>query len=41
VNAAIATNKALLAVHSGKTLPFSQKPKASDAGTPSSPWDYQ
>jgi hypothetical protein len=39
VEAAKATNKRLLDVHSGNILPFSQKPKASDAGTPSSPWD--
>ena len=39
VEAAKATNKRLLEVHSGKILPFAQKPKASDAGTPSSPWD--
>jgi hypothetical protein len=33
--AAKATNKCLFEVHSGKILPFSQRPKASDAGTPS------
>jgi hypothetical protein len=33
--AAKATNKRLLDVHSGKILPFSQRPKASDAGGPS------
>ena len=39
VEAAKATHKRLLEVHSGKVLPFAQKPMASDAGTPSSPWD--
>jgi hypothetical protein len=39
VEAAKTTHKRLYDVHSGKILPFSQKPKASDAGTPSSPWD--
>ena len=39
VDAVKATNHRLLDVHSGKTLPFSQRPKASDAGAPSSPWD--
>jgi hypothetical protein len=38
--AAKATNKRLYDVHSGKIVPFSQMPKASDAGTPSSPWRY-
>jgi len=38
VEAAKATNKRLYEVHSGKIMPFSQMPKASDAGTPSSPW---
>jgi len=39
IDAVKTTNKRLLDVHSGKILPFSQKPRASDAGTPSSPWD--
>jgi hypothetical protein len=39
VEAAKTTHKRLFDVHSGKTIPFSQKPKASEAGTPSSPWD--
>jgi hypothetical protein len=39
IDAVKTTNKRLLDVHSGKTLPFSQKPRASEAGTPSSPWD--
>jgi len=39
VEAAKATHKRLFEVHSGKVLPFSQKPQASDAGSPSSPWD--
>jgi hypothetical protein len=39
VDAAKAAHKRLFDVHSGKALPFAQKPKASEAGTPSSPWD--
>jgi len=39
VEAAKATNKRLYDVHSGKIPPFSQRPKASDLGTPASPWD--
>jgi len=39
VEAAVATHKRLLDVHGGKILPFAQKPMASDAGAPSSPWD--
>jgi hypothetical protein len=39
VEAAKATNKRLLEVHSGRTLPFNQRPMASEAGSPSSPWD--
>lgn len=35
VEAAKLTNRRLFDVHSGKILPFSQRPKASDAGTPS------
>jgi hypothetical protein len=39
VEAARATNMRLFDVHSGKAPPFSQRPKASDLGTPASPWD--
>jgi hypothetical protein len=39
IAAAKATNKRLLEVHSGRALPFSQRPMASEAGSPSSPWD--
>jgi hypothetical protein len=39
VEAAKATHRRLFDVHSGRILPFSQKPRASEAGTPSSPWD--
>jgi hypothetical protein len=39
VQAAKETNKRLYDVHSGKAMPFSQKPKASESGTPASPWD--
>jgi hypothetical protein len=39
IDAVKATNHDLFDVHCGITLPFSQKPRASDAGTPSSPWD--
>jgi hypothetical protein len=39
IDAVKATNHRLMDVHSGKVLPFAQKPKASEAGTPSSPWD--
>jgi hypothetical protein len=38
VEAAKATHRRLFDVHSGKTPPFNERPKASDAGTPSSPW---
>jgi hypothetical protein len=38
VEAAKATHKRLLDVHSGKALPFAQHPMASDAGAPSTPW---
>ena len=38
VEAAKATHRRLLDVHSGKIRPFSQRPKASDAGTPGTPW---
>lgn len=40
VEAAKTTNKRLYEVHSGKAMPFNQMPKASDAGTPSSPWRF-
>ena len=39
IDAAKSTHRRLLDVHAGKILPFAQKPKASDAGTPSTPWD--
>jgi len=39
VEAAKATHRRLLDVHAGKTLPFNQRPQASELGTPSSPWD--
>ncbi|HVT83236.1 MAG TPA: hypothetical protein VHM90_21535 [Phycisphaerae bacterium] len=39
VEAVQATNKVLQDVHAGKVAPFSQRPKASDLGAPSSPWD--
>jgi hypothetical protein len=38
VKAAKATHKRLFSVHSGKTAPFKDRPKASGAGTPLSPW---
>jgi hypothetical protein len=38
VEAAKATHKRLLEVHSGKALPFAEHPMASDAGAPSTPW---
>jgi hypothetical protein len=38
VSAAKETFQRLLDVHSGKVQPFSQRPKASDAGTPQTPW---
>ena len=38
VKAATATHKRLFEVHSGKAKPFAEIPKASDAGTPSTPW---
>ena len=38
VDAAKTTHKRLKDVHSGKVLPFAQRPLASDAGAPSSPW---
>jgi len=40
VEAAKATNKRLHEVHSGKAMPFNERPLASDAGTPSSPWRF-
>lgn len=39
IDAVKATDHDLFDVHSAAKLPFSQKPKASEAGTPSSPWD--
>jgi hypothetical protein len=41
VDAARTTHKRLMDVHSAKILPWSQRPKTSEAGTPSSPWDIQ
>lgn len=41
VSAAKETFKRLLGVHSGKIRPFSQRPKASDAGTPETPWSNE
>ncbi len=38
--AAKQTNKNLFEVHTGKIAPFNIRPKASDAGTPASPWGY-
>lgn len=38
VEAAKTTHKRLRDVHSGKVSPFAQRPLASDAGAPSSPW---
>ncbi|MBC7913818.1 MAG: hypothetical protein H7Y07_06805 [Pyrinomonadaceae bacterium] len=40
VEAAKATNKRLLDVHSGKIPPFNLRAKASEAGAPVSPWGY-
>ena len=40
VEAAKLTNKRLYEVHSGKIPPFNQRPLASDAGTPLSPWSF-
>jgi len=39
VEAAITTHKRLREVHAGTLPPFSQKPRASDVGSPSTPWD--
>ena len=39
VAAARETNRRLEAVHAGRTPPFNRRPMASDAGSPSSPWD--
>jgi hypothetical protein len=39
VEAAKATHRRLCDVHSGKTRPFADRPKASEAGTPASPWN--
>ncbi|MDP9173978.1 MAG: hypothetical protein M3O30_08955 [Planctomycetota bacterium] len=41
VDAAKLTHKRLFDLHSAKILPFSRKPKTSEAGTPSSPWGLQ
>jgi hypothetical protein len=38
--AAKATNRRLYEVHSGKIPPVNKMPKASDSGTPSSPWKF-
>jgi hypothetical protein len=38
VDGAKATHARLLDVHSGKAAPFNERPKASSAGTPASPW---
>ena len=38
VDAAKTTHKRLPDVHSGKTPPFAERPKACEAGTPGSPW---
>jgi hypothetical protein len=38
VAGAKATHTRLFDVHSGKVAPFSERPKASSAGTPASPW---
>ncbi|MGD0412692.1 MAG: hypothetical protein ABSC18_13440 [Verrucomicrobiota bacterium] len=38
VAGAKATHARLFDVHSGKAAPFSERPKASSAGTPASPW---
>jgi hypothetical protein len=38
VSAAKETLRRLLDVHSGRIRPFDQRPKASDAGTPETPW---
>jgi hypothetical protein len=40
VEAAKTTNKRLFEIHEGKVLPFNQRPKASEVGTPLSPWGY-
>jgi hypothetical protein len=39
IEAAKATHKRLHDVHAGKVAPFDQRPKASAAGTPRSPWN--
>lgn len=39
VEAAQATHKRLYDVHSGKLPPFAERPRASEAGTPDSPWN--
>jgi hypothetical protein len=39
VRAARETHDRLAAVHAGKTPPFAERPRASEHGTPRSPWD--
>jgi hypothetical protein len=39
VQAAKATHKRLYAVHSGTLPPFDERPRASQAGSPGSPWN--
>ena len=39
VEAAQATHKRLYDVHAGTVAPFAERPQASAAGTPDSPWD--
>jgi hypothetical protein len=39
IEAAKATHKRLYDVHAGKVPPFAERPRASAAGTPNSPWD--
>jgi hypothetical protein len=39
VAAAKATHARMQAVHAGRVPPFNEKPRASELGTPSSPWD--
>jgi hypothetical protein len=38
VEAAKATHKRLYDVHAGTVLPFDERPRASEEGTPDSPW---
>ncbi len=39
IDAAKATHQRLYDVHVGKVVPFAERPKASQAGTPASPWN--